>query len=90
MRRTVEVKTLPGYRPFVRYADGVAGEVDLSHLVGEGIFAAWNDPLFFAQASIGSGGEIRWSDQIDLCPDSIYMRITGKRPDEVFPSLAAS
>lgn len=90
MFRPIEVKPLPGYRLHVRYSDGVAGEVDLSDLVGRGVFAAWNDPRVFEQVAIGSGGEITWSDQIDLCPDAIYLEITGKRPEEVFQRLSGA
>ncbi len=87
MLRPIEIKPLPGYRLFVRYSDGVAGEVDLSNLVGQGVFAAWNDVRVFEQASIGSSGEIRWNDQIDLCSDAIYLQITGKSLEELFPKL---
>jgi len=38
--------------------------------------------------SIGSGGELRWSDEVDLCADALYMQITGKTPEEVFPGIA--
>jgi len=24
---------------------------------------------------------------VDLCPDALYMQLTGKRSDEVFPAL---
>ena len=88
MFKPIEIKALPGYRLFVRYSDGIAGEVDLSALVGQGVFSAWNDPRAFEQVSIGTSGELRWSDKIDLCPDAIYLQIAGKRPDEVFPSLS--
>jgi hypothetical protein len=87
MFRPVEVTPLPGYKLHLRYADGVAGDVDLSHLVGQGVFALWNDPAAFAQAELGSGGEVRWSDDVDLCPDALYMEITGKSPEELFPAL---
>ncbi len=36
---------------------------------------------------IGSGGELAWSDEIDLCPDAMYLRITGKKPGDLFPAL---
>jgi hypothetical protein len=88
MFKPVEIRALPGYRLFVRYSDGIAGEVDLSNLVGQGVFAAWSDPHEFEHVSIGTSGEIRWSDQIDICPDAIYLQITGKTPEEVFPSLS--
>ena len=87
MLKLVEVQPLPGYKLRLRYADGVEGEVDLSQLVGKGVFALWNDPATFQRVSIGSGGELRWSDEVDLCADALYMEITGKTPEEVFPSL---
>jgi hypothetical protein len=87
MFKPVEIKTLPGYRLYIRYSDGVAGEVDLSNLVGQGVFISWNDPRAFEQVRIGTSGEIRWNDQIDICPDAIYLQITGKTPEEVFPAL---
>jgi hypothetical protein len=87
MLKPIEVTPLPGYRLRLRYADGVEGEVDLSGLVGRGVFSVWNDPAAFQNVSIGTSGEIRWGDQADLCPDALYMEITGKSPDEVFPNL---
>lgn len=87
--RPVEVKALPNYRLWVKYSDGVAGEVDLSHLVGKGVFALWNDYHAFEQARIGPGRQISWPEEIDLCPDAIYLQITGKKPHELFPNLQA-
>jgi hypothetical protein len=87
MLKIIEVQPLPGYRLHLRYADGVVGDVDLSHLVGKGVFRAWNDPEAFRRVSIGSGGELRWSDEVDLCADALYLEITGKAPGEVFPGL---
>jgi hypothetical protein len=87
MLRLIEVRPLPGYRLHLKYADGVAGDVDLSSLVGKGVFHLWNDPELFQRVSIGSGGELRWSDEVDLCADALYMQITGKTPEEVFPEI---
>lgn len=87
--KPISVTPLPGYKLHVKYADGVEGEVDLSHLVGKGVFAAWNDFSAFETVTIGDHGEIRWDDKIDLCSDAIYLQITGKSPEDVFPSLKA-
>ena len=89
MIKAIEVKPLPGYRLWIRFEDGTQGEVDLAHLVGRGVFASWNDPRAFEGVSIGTSGEIRWGDFLDLCPDALYMEITGKSPAEVFPRLKA-
>lgn len=88
MLRPVSVRAMPDYRLQVRYEDGAEGVVDLSHLVGQGVFAVWNDPRAFERVSIGSSGAICWGGEIDLCPDAIYMQMTGKSPEEVFPNLA--
>ena len=90
MVKPVSVIALPGYKLRVEYADGVSGEVELSHLVGKGIFAAWKDPAVFESVVIGDQGEIRWNDDIDLCSDAIYLEITGKSPEDIFPNLRAS
>ena len=88
MFHPVEVKALSGYRIWIRFADGVEGEVDLSHLAGRGVFSSWQDDKVFQQVHIGPGGELAWSEEIDLCADSIYMKLTGKTPEDVFPNLA--
>ena len=61
--------------------------VDLSDLVGEGVFTLWCDPHIFEQVQIGSFGELAWLDKIDLCPDSLYLKVTGKKPEDIFPTL---
>jgi hypothetical protein len=39
--------------------------------------------------SIGSGGEIRWNDTVEVCSDALYLEITRKSPEDVFPDLKA-
>jgi hypothetical protein len=56
-------------------------------LTGKGVFACWNDPAVFAQVRVGSSGELVWADQVDLCPDTLYLKVTGKKPEELFPAL---
>jgi hypothetical protein len=85
--RLIDVRPLPAYRLFLRYDDGVEGEVDVSGLVGRGVFSRLQEPEQFEKVSIGPSGEIQWNSEIDLCPDSMYMRITGKSPADVFPNL---
>ncbi|HVA50509.1 MAG TPA: DUF2442 domain-containing protein [Pirellulales bacterium] len=87
MYRPIEVRPLSGYRLYLRYDNGVEGEVDLSDFAGRGVFAVWNDRAAFEKVSIGPGGEIRWSDKVDLCPDALYMRVTGASPEDLFPQL---
>jgi hypothetical protein len=88
MFKPVEVKPLADYKIWIRYADGVEGEVDLSYLAGRGVFSSWRDYTAFQRVHLGPSGEIAWSDEVELCPDSIYLRLTGKTPEEVLPNLA--
>ena len=76
--RISKVKVLPEYRLELEFEDGVSGIVDLSEAVGKGVFALWRDPLVFEQVRIGSSGELVWGEQVDLCPDALYLKVTGK------------
>jgi len=87
MKRVSKVKVLSGYRLELEFDDGVSGLVDLSENVGKGVFALWRDPLAFDQVRIGSSGELVWGDRIDLCPDALYLKVTGKKPEDIFPAL---
>ena len=70
----------PNYRLWVRFADGAAGEVDLSDLVGKGVFAAWQDPKEFAQVAVDTeSGTVAWPGGIDLAPDALYQDIASVR-----------
>ncbi len=79
----------PGYKLFLLYNDGVSGEVDLSHLVGQGVFSLWNDPAIFETVTIGEHSAIRWSDNVELCSDALYLQITDKPAEQLFPNLKA-
>lgn len=87
MPKPVSVTPMPDYRIHVKYEDGVEGEADLAHLVGHGVFANWKDAANFSCVTIGEHGEFRWNNNIDLCSDAIYLQITGKSPEDIFPSI---
>lgn len=87
MPKPTTVEPRADFHIWLRYDDGVEGTVDLSDLAGRGVFRAWADPAFFAAVRLGSHGAIEWGPQIDLCPDAMYMRLTGKSPEALFPAL---
>ncbi len=60
------------------YSDGVEGIIDLSKDVGRGVFTPLADEGFFRTVHIGQFGQIAWSDDLEICPDSAYEEITGK------------
>ncbi len=85
MRRVTRVEVLEGYRLDLTFDDGARGAVDLSHLAGRGVFTLWLDRGAFEAVRLGPSGELAWDDGIDLCPDALYLRATGKSVEEVFP-----
>ncbi len=85
--KVVDAKALLKFKLLVRFDDGVSGEIDLSELAGRGVFAAWLQPEIFAQVRVTDSGAVEWPGEIDLCPDSLYLRLTGKAPEEIFPAL---
>ncbi|HKR02743.1 MAG TPA: DUF2442 domain-containing protein [Pyrinomonadaceae bacterium] len=89
MIKIIEAHALAPYRLYVKFSDGVEGEIDLSALAERGVFAAWSDPVFFKRVRVGSSGRsLDWDEQIDLSADSLYMNLTGKTAQELFPKLA--
>jgi len=87
MVKPISVRALPNFRIEVKFSDGMQGVVDLSDLAGKGVFCAWDDENCFSQVRIGPNRQIRWSDEIELCPDAVYLRLTGRSPEELFPTL---
>lgn len=85
--KLIEIAPLGNFTLFVRYDDGSNGVVDLSDFAGRGVFHAWSEPGVFQQAKLAEAGYPEWPGEIDLCPDALYLRLTDKRPEEVFPNL---
>lgn len=85
--RPTRVEARPGYHVYLEFADGTKGEVDLSRLVGKGVFRVWNDYRFFENVRLGDHREIKWDDEIELCADSLYLELTDKSPEDLFPEL---
>ena len=87
MHKIKQAEVLGGYRLKLCFADGATGEVDLSDLAGRVVFAAWENYAEFRKVMIGVSGDLIWPSGVDLCPDALYFRMTGKRPEEEFSSL---
>ena len=80
MHYIVQAKPLEGYRIWICFADGLEGEIDLSDLVGKGVFAAWIDPAEFKKVHIDSETHtVAWPGGIDLAPDALYHDLTAHR-----------
>jgi hypothetical protein len=72
LHRISELRVEPGYRLRVRFTDGVEGEVDVSGLIGRGVFAALADETAFAAAYVDELGAVGWPNGADLAPDAMH------------------
>ena len=89
MIRPVAVEAREGFRLWLRFSDGAAGEVDLSHLAGRGVFAAWDEAGGFERAFITPHRAIGWGGDIELCADALYLQVSGKGVEEVMAGAQA-
>ncbi len=85
----LEVEARDGFKLWVRFDNGVEGEIDLSRHAGRGVFKAWDTPGVFEAVSVSQHRSIRWTDDVELCADAIYLEITGLDVEEIMPGLSA-
>ena len=80
LKDVVEVRSLGGYRLYLRFEDGVAGEIDVAALIAfDGVFAPLRDERRFAEVQVNVDlGTISWPGGADLDPDVLYARVTGE------------
>ena len=80
LKDIIQVRPLEGFRLYLRFEDGVEGEVDLQALIRfEGIFAPLQTRNEFEKVSVDPDlGTICWPNGADLDPDVLYARLTGQ------------
>ena len=70
----IDAHVIHGHRVFIRFEDGMEGEVDLkAHLNLEGVFSSLEDPSNFAKLSVDPDlGTICWPTGADVAPETLY------------------
>jgi hypothetical protein len=78
LKDIVEVKPLGGHRLYLRFEDGVEGNLDFAErLRFEGVFAPLKDPAIFARVQIHPElGTVVWPTGADLDPDVLYAELS--------------
>jgi hypothetical protein len=85
--KILEARPLNDYKIWLKFTDQSNGNVDLSHLAGKGVFASWNKYDNFKNITIENGRRLVWPDEIDIDADSLYLKLTGKTTEELFPAI---
>jgi hypothetical protein len=83
MRRLTAIRVLDGYHVWVRFDDGVEGDLDFSAKPRTGVYAAWNDYEYFRRAHVGEYGDLVWDDQVDFSADSLWLQLTGRTREKL-------
>jgi hypothetical protein len=81
MQDIVEVKALGKYCVYLRFKDGVSGNLDLAPIIGKftGVFRPLKDPSYFAKVAVSKDlGTIFWPNGADIDPLVLYSHVTGK------------
>lgn len=70
----IAVKPLGGYRIWIRFEDGVEGDVDLGAEISfTGVFEPLKDPAYFAKVHVNPDlGTICWPNDADIDPVVLY------------------
>ena len=82
--KAISVIPLPKYQLQVTFEVGVSGVVDLKDLLHTAIFASLKDEQVFNQVSFGQSA-IFWSDEMEIDLLNVYLQLSGKSFDELFP-----
>lgn len=92
MKDIVEVRALEGQRLYLRFEDGVAGEVDLAAFVRfDGVFEPLRERANFVAVAVHPElGTVCWPGGADLDPDVLYARLTGEALPFPAPRASAS
>jgi hypothetical protein len=83
MPRITEVQLKSKYRLKLKFSDGTEGELDLSDKVGKGVYTNWTDKDVFESVQITNAGDISWPNDVDMCADSLYLKVTGKSSEAI-------
>jgi hypothetical protein len=75
-----DVRYQGGYTLWLRFSDGVEGEVDLRDWLEGPAFEALRDVTQFGRARVGAFGTIIWPNGTDVSPEALYDRLRVSAP----------
>ena len=78
MQKASRVKALGGYRIYVEFEDGAAGEIDLSGRLFGPVFEPLRNESEFRKVAVDEFGAIAWPCGADLAPDAIYQQLAAR------------
>ena len=72
----IEARYIRGHRVWLKFEDGVEGEIDLSGELRGPIFEPLRDPKYFARFTVLPDlGTISWPNGADFAPEFLYEKL---------------
>ena len=91
MIRIAQAVATEGLKLRLTFENGVSGTVDFSELATSPLFGPLTNDEFFKSVSIiRDGRALAWGEELEICADSLFLRITGKKPEDIFPKAKAA
>jgi hypothetical protein len=75
VEKVIFVEAMSGFRLYVRFDDGLEGEIDCKDALYGSVFEPLKDPAFFAKVSVDEFGVVCWPNGADLAPDAMHERL---------------
>ncbi len=74
-----EVSALDNFKIWIKFENGVKGEIDLSSLKGKGVFQIWNDYNIFKNVYIDKETfAIAWNKDVEIYTNNLYLKLKEK------------
>jgi hypothetical protein len=73
----LEARHLGGHRVWLRFDDGLTGELDLSSELDGEIFEPLRDPYFFGQFEVDD--TLAWPNGADFAPEFLHEQVRGSQ-----------
>ena len=76
MLKPVQVKIIENSRLFVKYSDGISGEISLANLLEDADYPEFKDPAYLKNVSIDpDSNDAVWPNGASLCKNAIYKQL---------------
>ena len=91
MIRIAHAVITEGLKLKLTFGNGVSGTVEFSELATSPLFSPLTNDEFFENVTIVRDGRaLAWGEELEICADSLFLRITGKHPEDIFPKAKAA
>ena len=80
MPKLIDVKPLDTLKLYLKYDDGVEGEIKLEHLRKNIFYKDLCDPDYFSKAAIDQKtNDVIWENGVSLCKNAMYKQLQLKQ-----------